>query len=200
MNHSMICLIPKQHAPENLSQFRPICLSNVVIKIITKVIANQMKPLMGDLISMNQASFIPGRDTTNNILMVQEMIHTLRRKKGKKGNLVAKIDLEKAYDKVDWDFLRQVLEIIRVGPTIRTMIMSCITSTNLWCYGMGRGWKASHQKEAFVKGIHYHLIFSSFAWRFLATLLMRRSKWESGRRLELPGTPQKFHISSLRMI
>lgn len=52
-----------------------------------------MNPLMGDLIGPCQASFILGKDTTDNILLAQEMVHTLQRKKGKKGVLIAKIDL-----------------------------------------------------------------------------------------------------------
>lgn len=95
VNHSLICLIPKQAIPESISQFRPICLSNVVIKIITKVIANRMKPLMNDLVGLNQARFIPGRHTTDNILVAQEVVHSVHRKKGRKGAFVAKIDLEK---------------------------------------------------------------------------------------------------------
>lgn len=101
MNHSFICLIPKQAHPEHISQFHPICLSNMIIKLITKVIAIRMKPLMSELTGPNQASFIPGRHTTDNILMVQEVVHSLRKKRGKKGALIAKIDLEKAYDRVE---------------------------------------------------------------------------------------------------
>lgn len=100
-NHSLICFIPKQAIPESISQFRPICLSNVVIKIITKVIANRMKPLMNDLVGLNQASFIPGRHTTDNILVAQEVVHSVHRKKGWKGAFVAKINLKNTYDQVE---------------------------------------------------------------------------------------------------
>lgn len=69
MNKSLICLIAKQAHPEFISQFRPICLSNVIMKVISKVIANRLKPLMGDLVGPTHASFILGRKTLDNIIM-----------------------------------------------------------------------------------------------------------------------------------
>lgn len=86
MNESLICFIPKQHQPETIMQFQPICLSNVVMKIISKVIANRLRLIMQKLVGLEQASFIPGRHTTDNIVVVQEAIQTLRRKK--KENMV----------------------------------------------------------------------------------------------------------------
>lgn len=105
MNDSFICLIPKQTHPESISQFRPICLSNVIMKVISKIIANCLKPLLGDLVGQEQASFIPGRQTSDNIVMAQELLHFIRRRKGRKGHMVVKVDLEKAYDRIDWVFL-----------------------------------------------------------------------------------------------
>lgn len=101
MNCSLICLLSKLTHPETIAQFRPICLSNVIIKVITKIIANRLHPVMGDLIHKEQTGFIPGRHTTDNIVIAQECLHSLHRKKGKKGFMVVKIDLEKAYDRID---------------------------------------------------------------------------------------------------
>lgn len=108
MNGSLIYLIPKQAHHETISQFWPICLSNVIMKVISKVIANRLKPLMGDLIGHEQASFIPGRQTSNNIVMTQELLHSLHHRKGRKGSMIIKVDLEKAYDRIDWNFLEEV--------------------------------------------------------------------------------------------
>lgn len=103
----------------------------MVVKVITKVVANRLKPLMNELTGSHQASFILGRQTTDNIVLAQELVHSMRRKKGKKGVLVAAIDLEKTYDRVDWHFLEQVLEAVGVSDQIRRVVMSCITSTQL---------------------------------------------------------------------
>lgn len=81
MNETLITLIPKQNPPEKLTHFRPISLCNVVAKIISKVIANRLKPLMSKLVGPNQCSFIPGRQAVDNVVIVQEVVHSLKRKK-----------------------------------------------------------------------------------------------------------------------
>ena len=66
-------------------QFRPISLCNVLLKIITKTMVLRLKEVMNKLIRLAQSSFIPGRLSTDNILVVQEAVHSMRRKKGRKG-------------------------------------------------------------------------------------------------------------------
>lgn len=96
LNESVIYLLPKCTAPINLNQFRPISLSNVLVKVVSKVLATRLKPLMSKLTGPFQTSFIPGRQPSNNITAAQEAIHSLRRRKGLKGGFVLKVDLEKA--------------------------------------------------------------------------------------------------------
>lgn len=106
----MDCSDSQTELPEQLSHLRPIALCNVVIKIITKLIANRVKMLMNKLTQPNQSSFIPGRQTTDNIVTAQEIIHSMKRHSGKRGWLAIKVDLEKAYDRISWDFLTDVLK------------------------------------------------------------------------------------------
>lgn len=101
------------------------------MKIVSKIIAERLKPLLKDLVSSEQDSFIPGRQTTDNIIITQEMLHSLRRRKGKKGSMVVKIDLEKAYDCIDWGFLQAVLRKVGVGEPLIKVIMSCLQTTAL---------------------------------------------------------------------
>ena len=100
MNNSFVTLIPKLDNPEYISQFRPITVCNVSYKILAKVIVNRLRPILCRIIDQCQASFLPGRKTSDNIIITQEIIHTLMKKKGKAGGVILKIDLEKAYDKV----------------------------------------------------------------------------------------------------
>lgn len=65
--------------------------------------------MLVDLISPTQASFVPKRHTADNIFMVQEVVHYLRRTSNKEGGMIYKIDIEKAYDKVNWLFLKNVM-------------------------------------------------------------------------------------------
>lgn len=109
VNKTLVSLIPKVDNPDSIKMFRPISLCNVVYKVISKIIVDRLRPLLTKIVSPFQSSFIPGRTTNDNIIITQEILHTLRSKKGKKGGMIFKIDLEKAYDKVSWKFLQ-------VGP------------------------------------------------------------------------------------
>lgn len=84
MSKTLITLIPKVNTPENVNQLRPIALANVVTKIITKVIANRLKIIMPKLVDQTQSAFTPGRQSAENIIIAQEIIHTMRYKQGKK--------------------------------------------------------------------------------------------------------------------
>lgn len=109
LNDTFISLILKVKHPENAAQCRPIGICNVGYKIITKVIVNRLKPILPKLISNTQSSFVPGRQITDNIVIMQEVLHTMRRKKGVKGYMAIKIDFEKAYDRLRWSFIRDIL-------------------------------------------------------------------------------------------
>lgn len=80
-NQSIICLLSKQDQLEMLTHFRPICLSNVIVKTMSKIIASKLKRMIGDLAGEGQTSFIPGRQAPSNVVITQEAIHSLRRKK-----------------------------------------------------------------------------------------------------------------------
>lgn len=80
-NDALVVLIPKVAKPETIMQFRPISLCNVLFKTITKAMMRRLKSVMPKLIGPAQSSFIPGRLSTDNIIVVQEAVHSMRRKK-----------------------------------------------------------------------------------------------------------------------
>lgn len=80
LNETNIVLVPKKNNPSTLSELRPIALCNVVMKIITKVIANRLKLQLETVISDSQNAFIPGRFITDNVMVGFEVMHYLKRK------------------------------------------------------------------------------------------------------------------------
>ena len=96
-----MALIPKIQGPETIGNYRPISLCNIVYKIITKIIIARIGPMLDELVSPVQSAFVSGRKGVNNAIIVQEIIHTISKKKGKVGYMAIKVDLEKAYDKLE---------------------------------------------------------------------------------------------------
>lgn len=101
------------------------------MKLITKVLVNKIRPHLDNLIGPLQSSFIPKRGTSDNAVIAHEIVHHMHKKKGKSGYLLFKIDFEKAYDRVDWDFLKLTLNEFGFPPTIIDLIMHCTTSSSL---------------------------------------------------------------------
>ncbi|GLU14311.1 hypothetical protein SLE2022_308870 [Rubroshorea leprosula] len=129
--HAHITLIPKGESPYVMQKFRPICLLNVTYKILAKVIVNRLRPYLQNLIGPWQSSFLSGRSTTYNIILVQEAVHLMQRLKGKKGALAFKINLHKAFNSVGWDFLNEVLVDFNLLEPLIWLIMFSVTSLQL---------------------------------------------------------------------
>lgn len=106
-----ICLVPKVKNPELMSDLRPIALCNVIYKLCSKVIANCLKVILPTIISPYQSAFVPCRLITDNTLVANELAHFIHNKRtGQEGFMALKLDLSKAYDRMDWVFLRKVME------------------------------------------------------------------------------------------
>lgn len=110
VNDIIIVLIPKVFEPKDMTHFRPISLYRVIYKITFKFLANRLKVILQYCISLNQSAFVPGRMIHDNILIAHELMHYLQSdKNGQNKGFVAKLDMSKAYDQVEWDFLKAVL-------------------------------------------------------------------------------------------
>jgi hypothetical protein len=108
LNATMITLIPKENEARTPNHYRPIALCTVVYKIISKVIANRLKPLLPTLISQEQAGFVEGQQIVDNIIHSHELIHTLKLQR--RGGMIIQLDLAKAYEKISWHYMVKTLE------------------------------------------------------------------------------------------
>jgi hypothetical protein len=109
LNFGIITLLPKQEDVTHIKQFQPICLLNVSFKIFTKVAVNRMIGIADKLVSRSQTAFLPGRNILEGVVMLNETIHEIHRKR--MSGVILKLDFEKVYDKVNWEFLQQTLQI-----------------------------------------------------------------------------------------
>ncbi|KAG8389002.1 hypothetical protein BUALT_Bualt02G0184100 [Buddleja alternifolia] len=130
MNHTFITLIPKSDKANKVEQFRPISLCNVSYKIISKIIAQRIKPLLDSLISPNQLAFVPGRNISDNSIITHEIMHSINSHSGKIGLMAIKIDMAKAYDRVEWPLLLDILLKFGFHQTFVNWIKTCISTTS----------------------------------------------------------------------
>uniref|UniRef100_A0A0A9E3E3 Reverse transcriptase domain-containing protein n=1 Tax=Arundo donax TaxID=35708 RepID=A0A0A9E3E3_ARUDO len=126
-NETTVVLIPKVKDPQQLKDLRPISLCNVLYKIISKAIANRLKVYLGETISPNQSAFVPGRLITDNVLVAYELTHFIKNKRrGNEGYMALKLDMSKAYDRVDWNFFEAMLSRLGFDHTFVQLIMKCV--------------------------------------------------------------------------
>lgn len=130
LNRTNVVFIPKMTGPESLGNYRPISLCNTVYKIVTKILVARIRPYLDKLVSPLQSAFVPGRRSVDNAIVVQEIIHTISNKKGRVGYMAIKVDLEKAYDKIEWSFIKEVLMNANLPKNLISLIMSCVSSVS----------------------------------------------------------------------
>lgn len=127
LNSTFLALIPKEEEADTPTKFWPIALCNVIYKIISKVIANRLKPILPSLISEEESEYVEGRQILDNILLAQEMIHTLQSRKI--AGMMMQLDLSKVYDKVNWNYLEAILKAFGFANQWIKWILALIKST-----------------------------------------------------------------------
>jgi hypothetical protein len=129
INMTNIVLIPKISSPQSVTDFKPISLCNVIYKLISKVLANRFKGVLPGIISSSQSAFLAGRLITDNVIIVYEILHTMQNRLWSKvGFMGLKLDMSKAYDRVEWAFLETVMMRLGFGDRWIHLVMACVKS------------------------------------------------------------------------
>ncbi|XP_011004865.1 PREDICTED: uncharacterized protein LOC105111252 [Populus euphratica] len=129
INHSIIALIPKSANTSSASDFRPISCCNVIYKVIAKILAQRLSNALATIISPMQNAFLGGRMMADNIHLLQELLRNYERKRSSPRCLL-KIDFKKAFDSVQWPFLRQLLLLLGFPSRFVHLIMQCVETAS----------------------------------------------------------------------
>ena len=117
--------------PKQDLSYRPISLNNVLSRIVSKVLANRLKKILPHIISMSQSAFLPDRLITDNVLVAFETMHCInQRSKGKEGLMAIKLDMSKAFDRIEWSCLERIMEKLGFHDRWISLMMMCIKSVS----------------------------------------------------------------------
>ncbi|PNX80939.1 cysteine-rich receptor-like protein kinase, partial [Trifolium pratense] len=126
---SFLTLIPKKDHPQDLFDYRPICLIRSLYKILSKILANRLKRVLGKLISNCQSAFLPHRQIFDGIVVLNEVIDLANRRKD--NCMLFKVDFERAYDTVSWGFLDRMMTKMGFSTDWMTWMRACIFESSM---------------------------------------------------------------------
>ncbi|KAJ9693798.1 hypothetical protein PVL29_009659 [Vitis rotundifolia] len=126
LNNTFLVLIPKKSGAEDLGDFRPISLLGGLYKLLAKVLANRLKKVIGKVVSGAQNAFVMGRQILDASLIANEVIDSWQKRKEK--GIICKLDIEKAYDSINWKFLMKVLQKMGFGTKWVGWMWNCVSS------------------------------------------------------------------------
>jgi len=132
---TFLALIPKETNPRSFDRYRPISLCNSSYKIVAKLLANRIKPLLQKLISPAQGGFVKGRQILDNVIQIQEALHSSHARKEQ--GMIIKLDMSNAFDRVNRSFLLRVLAAFGFRQEFINLIKACIE--NIWIAPMVNG-------------------------------------------------------------
>lgn len=126
---SNLILIPKVKDPCQVGDYRPISVCNVLYKVISKILTSRLKPYIAGCISTSQSAFVPGREISESVILLREVLHSFKSSSYSNPDFCLKVDLSKAFDRMDWDYLEAILPLYGFPQKLRTWIMACVRSS-----------------------------------------------------------------------
>lgn len=127
VNFTHIAFIQKIPKPAQMKDFRPINLCNVLYKLIAKTFSNRLKVWLPAIISKEQSAFVGGRLITDNALIAYELLHAIKKKRsGLSSQCAIKLDMSKAYDRIEWCFVKKMMMRMGFPDSTVATVMDCL--------------------------------------------------------------------------
>lgn len=167
VNDTTIAIILKFDNPRGMKDLRPISLCNVVFKFLflSEVLAKRLKNVLDKCVSEEQSAFVSG-SINDNVLVVSEILHAMKcKRRGKQGDVALKIDISKAYDRIDWDYVKAMLSKLGFHTDFVGWIMLCVSSVRFFINVNEDMVGLLLHKGALDKGTLYPLICLFFVLR-----------------------------------
>lgn len=136
---SNMVLIPKKDDVVKVSDFCPISVCNVLYKLISKILTMRLKPYIGLCISRAQSVFLLGREISEDVILLKEVLHSFGLSNYRNKEFCLKLDLSKAFDIMDWEFIESLLPIYKFPPRFAKWIMGCVKSAQFTIVLNGKG-------------------------------------------------------------
>ena len=171
MNATFITLILEVVNPMELHDYRPITLVGCLYKLLAKVLANRLKQVLPSIIGPFQGAFVAGRQILDGVLIDNELIDS--RKRSKDEGVIFKIDLEKAYDHVEWHFVDYMLFRFGFGEIWRRWNYECISTTSFSVFVNGSPSRLFKATRVILHGDPFSPFLFTMVVEALSSLLVR---------------------------
>ncbi|KAJ4781259.1 RNA-directed DNA polymerase (reverse transcriptase)-related family protein [Rhynchospora pubera] len=130
MGKSNIVLVPKKEVPILITDFRPISVCNVIYKTISKLLSKRLQPYIPSMVSPTQTAFTPGRQIGDNVIILREVLHSFSLKSYTSHSFCLKVDLSKAFDRMYWPYVFDVLKLYGLPLNYVSWVKACVTSAS----------------------------------------------------------------------